>query len=280
MTLDRRELPDLDQPSPSARRRRTTAGATGGRSLDEALFRAWQAGDNDAREQLWALLYAQLFTVAVAFCRKLAGPSIAEDAATDAFVKTLGELDPATRATKVPVEWYGEGEFVSYVRHRLVLRCRDMLRKERAATRPLEELPDDPSASPATADAVSVAADQSERVRGERWKRVVLELEACREACRERRALEGLVDAFEAYVRDRLVAASRRASGRAERATLAGCTLQELAERAIPERVEITREDMYRFVRARIGLAAQGQANTFYLRMRELRAAVGTEAGA
>jgi hypothetical protein len=247
--------------------------------LDEALFRAWQAGDEAAREQLWTLLYHQLYTVAVGFCRKLAGPSIAADVATEAFVRALGELDPETNATSVPVEWRGERAFVAYVRHRLVLRCRDVLRQERAATRRLEALPDDPSTSPAIAEAARVAADQHEQVRGERWRRVVLEIEACRRACQGRRSLESLVEAIEAYVRERLVAASLRTSGRAESATLAICTLHELAERAVPERIEITRDDMYRFVRARVGMAAPAQANAFYLRMRELRAIVGAGAG-
>ena len=274
MTLDKCDLAERNhQPTRAGARRRPVDAARSGRSFDEALFRAWQSGDEGARERIWSLLYRELYTMAVGFCRKLGHPSTAADNATEAFLRTLGELDPRSNSGSSPVEWRGERSFVAYVRHRLVLRCRDVLRQERAAANRLVAFSEDDDESQTVAHRARVPADQSERVRGELSLRVVLQVEACRRACRGRRSLEGVVDAIEAYVRDRLVAAAVRSTENA--AALAACTLRELAERAVPERIEITRDAMYRFVRARLGMAAPAQRNAFYLRMRELRVVAG-----
>ena len=241
-----------------------------GRSLDNALFRAWQAGDAGACEEIWELFHKRIYTVAVWFCRRVGDPSTAEDSASGGFLRAWKELELEPNPGKLRIEWRGEKPLEAYVRALVLLRCRDEMRIERRwldlvvdALHPEGEAEDDLFGWLGCTPAM-----QEHLVRGELLRRVLRLLAIVGEVCRDRPVLHSLVEEIQEYVRRCLIEAGRQQSNHVEDGKAwEALTLDELSDAVEPDRVEITRSAMYRHIREHLAL----EDNVLFLRMREVR---------
>jgi hypothetical protein len=253
-------------------------------TLDEALFRAWQAGDADARARIWEVLYARTYTVAVRFCQRVGGSSTAEDSATAGFLQALIELDPSgsrfsqrrNDTSTRGFQWQGEESFVRFVLNRVLLRCRDAIRAEwRWVDHAVVFQPGDDEAD-LLGLLVSTRVTPEEQVtRREGLRAFVQLLEVAEGLCqdaargRDRLKLRDLILELRQYLRDCLVQA-----GRAERDRTADgrdwveLSLDELVDVVNVDFVDVTRTEMYRHLATHLGVA---NMNTVYTRMADVR---------
>lgn len=239
-----------------------------GQVLDEALIRAWRTGDAQARDRLWELLFARVYTVAVRYCLGLGlAAAAAEEAAAEGFLRAMSELDPSKKA--ITIKWYGERQFVAFVLTRVRQRCHDAARIE---WREINHVADaqgreDETEGDFLESLGCTPARQEELVRGELLRRVVRLLGAWREICRDRKALADLVASIQECVRQGLLDAFREQPEWGQGGGRVSLSLDELVDVVDPERLVLTKPTMYACVGARLGL----DRNVLYLRMRELR---------
>src|SRR6185295_5225706 len=108
-------------------------------AFDEALFRAWQSGDLDAREAAWTLLWNTLSSSAVKFCRRFCPDhASAEDCARSAIADAAVDIE--RRISADDIAWPGHGPFLGWVSARIIFRCRDQRRDSRRWLRRMAEL--------------------------------------------------------------------------------------------------------------------------------------------
>jgi hypothetical protein len=100
--------------------------------IDAELFRAAQAGDTAAREELWHRLVSVLYAAATRYGLTLTGThDAARDLAGEAWMATYEE----TNARLEAVVWKGSCSLVSFVWRCLTWRCRDAARRRRRVGR-------------------------------------------------------------------------------------------------------------------------------------------------
>ena len=98
--------------------------------LDAALVRAWQSGEEDARQRAWKRLWDVLYTTAERTCRGMGlNPTNAEDCAKDAFLTTLEQVE--IKLLEGEIEWRSHKEFLAFVSMHLKRRCLDACRRVR-----------------------------------------------------------------------------------------------------------------------------------------------------
>ncbi len=234
--------------------------------FDDDFFRKWQAGDDEARNRMWELLWHKLYTVAVRFCRGFTrNDSMAEELAAEAFTQAVLELNEKVRAGEV--EWRGAPPFVAYARNRLIFRCRSQLRKHWREHQRSDAL------DPFTADgeeedqALIESLDSGEAspdvtlLDRDSLLAVVTLLAAAREMCRRAKKLVEVIVCIESYLRQCVV---RTAPPEVD--TLA-MDWEELLEVAELGELKFDKAEMYEFIRQSLGI----DRNALYLRMKRLR---------
>ncbi|HEU4389540.1 MAG TPA: hypothetical protein VFV34_17175 [Blastocatellia bacterium] len=230
--------------------------------LDEALFRAWQSGDQRARDEVWGRLWGILYNTAFRLCRLLSGnDSAAEEMAQDAFTRTWQEIE----ADPGKIDWKGQASFVGYVRRRLIFRCRD---KARTYWRLSQRCVALDAASPAEEDTrgslIDVLVDDSSRP-DEPFSLFVRDtfkfVAALREMCGDKPELAALLVSLEEYLRNQLLRSAAPGTACDSLAT------EELIAVSAPDRLDLDRADMYDHFEKSLGI----NRNTVYLRMKRIR---------
>jgi DNA-directed RNA polymerase specialized sigma24 family protein len=259
----------------SRRREGASTGAGGSekrpapvRTLDEALFRAWQSGDLEAREAAWTLLWSALYSMAVGFCRRFSRDhATAEEWAASAIADASVEIE--RHVSGRAIAWPGQGPFVAWVSAHVIFRCRDQCRDSLRWLKRIVDVhgPGDDECKDRLGCLDSCPAMQEEDlIRSERdrngLRRVVRELAALRELCRDSPSLVAVVDKMQTYLRECLI----ETLSPAVEAT--SFTLDELAEAARPESVEATKSALYQLIRQRLDI----DRNTLYQRMKRIHA--------
>ena len=244
--------------------------------VDEELFRAWQKGDRDACEEIWARFNARLFTVTVRFCGCLVDESSARQVATTAFSKAWEELD--VEGGKSKIAWRGEPQLLSYVQARVLFRCRDDLKRRWTWLRHAVDLTasDDEAegddflgrlaAIPATQD------DEIDRPARGRWalRQTAERLAVLGELFRDRPRLVDVIGEMREYFRRCLVEAGRLEDTKSPPRDWDMMSVDGLVEIVNPELVEASRKAMYTHIRARLGLEDKKDRNTFDQRMKDV----------
>lgn len=274
------------------------------RTIDERLFRAWKANDTEACREIWEIFNARVFTVAVRFCRRFADATTARQVATSGFTKAWAELEgvdleaessdeplatrkrgkkeaPKKRAKKRAIVWQGGPQLEKYVRNRVLLRCRDELRTGRSWLGHFVDVESDGTEEDEGTNALenltSVPATQQDDLfrRGHNRagvRRIVQELAALGELCRNRPTLLEVVAEMREYLRRCLLEACQQ-----ERQTTRdgrdcdSLSLDELADVVDPELVDATQKEMYTHIRTQLGLDGKKNRNTFDQRMKDIR---------
>ena len=237
-------------------------------ALDEALFRAWQSGDVEAREAAWTLLWNALSSTAVRFCRRFCrDDATAKDCASSAIADAAVDIE--RRMFADGIAWPGHGPFIGWVSARIIFRCRDQRRDSLrwfdriVELRPheIDELED------RLGSRISRPATQEEDlINGERDRdgmlRLVRDLAALRELCRDRPSLVNVIDQMEGYLRQCLIESLPAAIDATP------FTLDELVEAARPDRVEATKAALYQWIKRELNI----DRNTLYQRMKRIHA--------
>jgi DNA-directed RNA polymerase specialized sigma24 family protein len=237
-------------------------------AFDEALLRAWQSGNVDAREAAWTMLWDAVSSTAIRFCRRFCrDAATAEDWAASAIADASVDIERRLAADDMP--WPGPGPFLGWVSAFVIFRCRDQRRDSRRWFDRVVELGTDETDEfdGSLASLVSCPATQEEDlIRDERDRdgllRLVRDLAILRDLCQDSPSLLNVLDQMETYLRQCLIDALPDAID----AEL--LSLEELAETARPERVEATKVALYRW----IGQELDIDRNTLYQRMKRIHA--------
>jgi DNA-directed RNA polymerase specialized sigma24 family protein len=236
-------------------------------ALDEALFRAWQSGDVDAREAAWTLLWNTLSSTAVKFCRRFCSDqATAKDCASSAIADAAVDIE--RRLSDESTAWPGHGPFVGWVLARVIFRCRDQRRDSQRWLRRAVELTDAPDEIEARLGGlVSYPPTQEEDlIRCERdrdgLRRLVRDLATLRELCEDSPSLLEVVDQMERYLCQCLTESLPLVIDATP------STLEELAEAARPEGVEATKFALYQRIERQLDI----DRNTLYQRMKRIHA--------
>jgi DNA-directed RNA polymerase specialized sigma24 family protein len=239
-------------------------------SIDEELFKAWLSGDQEARQQAWALLWSKLYTMSVRFCAsRHIDVKTAEELASESFANAMQEIDSSMK--KQRIEWLGENSFVAYVRKLLILRCRDALRRLWTSAERLKSLEspvteDEPDEVPllnVLATALSSPEDvllAKEEAR-ERISRQFLWVSVARAAHNGRKALE-YIEARKKYLRHCLARALPTGTDSDD------WSEDRLLEEADLNKVVINKTDMNEFI-MRFGFT-RAQVDNFSSRIGDL----------
>lgn len=238
------------------------------RSLDEALFRAWQSGDIEARDAAWTLLSGAVSSMAVNFCRRFCRDQrTATEWASSAISDASVEID--RRVSGGTIAWPGQSQFVGWVAAHVIFRCRDQCRGSLRWVKHIVAIEDrgDGEREDCFESRVSCPATQEEDlIRGDRdregLRRLVRELTELGERCRDCPSLVAVINQMQTYLRQCLIDSLPPAI------EATAFTLDELAEAARPEQVEATRSALYHLIRQRLDI----DRNTLYQRMKRIHA--------
>ena len=258
---------DADTSGPDTRSADRRPG-NGSATLDEQLFRAWQAGDLEARDVAWARLWNGFSSIAVSFCRRFCrDQATAKEWASSAIADASLEIE--RRVADGAIAWAGQGQFVRWASAQVIFRCRDQCRHSvRWLNRivDVEDREDDGSEDRLGSLASCPPRQEEDLVRGEHHRdglrRIVRELTALRALCRDSPALEEVVDQMRMYVRECLIESLPAGT------EATSFTLDELTEAARPDRVEATKTAAYRHIMQRLDI----DRNTLYQRMKRIHA--------
>jgi DNA-directed RNA polymerase specialized sigma24 family protein len=237
-------------------------------ALDEALFRAWQSGDVEAREAAWTLLWDALSSPAVRFCRRFCRDhATAKDWASSAIADAAVDIE--RRMYAEGIAWPGHGPFLGWVSARVIFRCRDQCRDSlrwfnrivELRAREADELEERLGSRVSRPPTQEEDLINGERERdGLRW--LVRDLAALRELCRDSPSLLDVVDQMEGYLRHCLIESLPAVID------ATSFTLDDLAEAARPDRVEATKVALYQWIKRQLNI----DRNTLYQRMKRIHA--------
>ena len=238
------------------------------RTLDEALFRAWQSGDVEARDAAWTLLWTVLSSTAQKFCRRFTrDQATARERASSAIADACVEVE--RRVSGGAIAWRGEEAFVSWASAQVIFRCRDQCRRSVRWLKRIEignGQGDEKRHCRLDALVICPARQEDDLVRSEcardGVRRFVGQLAALRELCRNTPALEAVVDQMQMYCRQCLI--DSLPSG----IDAAALTLDELAEISRPESIDPTKPAVYQWIMQRLEI----DRNTLYQRMKRIHA--------
>jgi hypothetical protein len=208
--------------------------------------------------------------MAIKFCRRLSpDAATAREWASSAISETWVDISRVLERRAMPVR---ESEFVVWVRSHVILRCRDQARaawtwKHRTAS----YLEEDKDAEDADAEDIPLRRPASAPAAHENWfvrtasarqgvAGVLRQLVELRETLRPHSVLADMVDQMQAYLRMKL-SETIPTSTRAE-----AMTLDELVAIADLDEIEVSREELYRFVQERLNI----DGKVFYSRMSQL----------
>jgi len=237
-------------------------------AIDEALFRAWQSGDVEAREAAWTLLWNTFSPTAVRFCRTFCRDhATAEECASSAMADAAVEIE--RRMSADDIAWPGHEPFLGWVSAHIIFRCQDQRRDSLRWFKRIVEL------RPYETDEVDVslesrvsrpATQEEDLINIERARngqaRLVRDLTALRELCADSRSLLDVVNQMEEYLRQCFVESLPAVID------ATGLTLDELAAVANPDRVEASKVTLYQWIRRQLNI----DRNTLYQRMKRIHA--------
>jgi hypothetical protein len=227
--------------------------------LDEMLFQAWKSGSEEARQKAWLLLWQTLDAMAVRFCRRLGlDDSAAEEWATQAFCKTIEEIDQKIRLGQV--KWENEVSFVAYVRNCLIFRCRDGCRVFWRTSAHTVSLEDEEGASLLDALGFRGASPEEDVLAAENMRATIRLVAAAWEVCRRQKALADLLKGMKRYLRQCLAEATP------PEVDADALTFDQLLDAAVMENLEVNKTEMYQFLMDSLRISR----NTLDLRMKRV----------